>query len=151
MGTVAALLVAEQLVALRDNATLFGWTVTPVDEVTFILGLPGKDEATYHLRAVCDDFAAKPPAWHWFNPETGAIDNLRDTPKGGAFFHSAGIICAPWNRLAYRAVDARGPHPEWTIGDWQSNPKTGACRTLSAMALRISHELMRNVEGRMAA
>lgn len=151
MNTVAALVVTEQLGALRDNADLFGWSLEAIDETTFVLGLPGKDGGIYSLRVRCDDFPAKPPAWHWFNAQSGAIDNPGDTPKGGNFFHSAGVICAPWNRLAYQAIDPRGPHPEWNIGDWQSNPQNGACRTLSAMALRIAQELARNLVGKMAA
>ena len=78
-------------------------------------------------------------AWHWFNLETKAVDERRDTPMPVGFFQpTCGVITrCHWNRLAYKAIDSRGPHADWDIGDWRTNPKTGACRTLNAMALRI--------------
>lgn len=151
MSTPAALLVNVEFQALAENARLMGWSVERIDDVTFVLGIPAKDGGTYHLRVRCDSYPAVPPAWHWFNPATGNVDDRRDTPVGGAFFHNHGVICAPWNRLAYSTVDPRGPHSDWQIGVWQSNPYTKACRTLSAMALRIAHELTKSCRGRLAA
>src|SRR3546814_9519987 len=90
--------------------------------------MPAKDGSRFTTLAKCDGFAARPPAWHWYNPETKAVDAPRDTPLGGSFFHSAGVICAPWNRLAYKGVDARGPHDNWTIGNWMTIPETGGTR-----------------------
>lgn len=151
MATAAELTVAEELVALRENAVLMGWSLTEIDGTTFVVGFVGKDGTQFWVKAFCDGYPARPPAWHWFNPATGALDQRSDTPKEGGFFHSHGVICAPWNRLAYQAVDPRGPHTDWAIGDWRANPKTGACRTLSAMALRIAQELQSRLQGRMAA
>jgi hypothetical protein len=145
------LLVKVELDALKENVTLMGWSMEQMDDLTFVLGLPAKDGGRYHLRVRCDGYPATPPAWHWFNPSTGKIDDPRDTPRGGGFLHGAGVICAPWNRLAYTTVDSRGPHADWTIGAWQGNPHTKACRTLSAMALRVAYELMKSYEGRLAA
>jgi hypothetical protein len=151
MSTPAALLVGAELVALKDNAAVMGWSVDVVDDLTFVLGLPAKDGLRYHLRVQCDGYPAMPPAWHWFNPVSGGIDIRPETPRGGNFLNTSGVICAPWNRLAYKTVDSRGPHSDWQIGAWQNNSYTGACRTLSAMALRIAHELMKSYEGRLAA
>jgi hypothetical protein len=151
MSTPSGLLVEAELAALRENAALMGWSLETIDDITFVLGLPAKDKGQFHLRVRCDGYPVTPPAWHWFNPATGAIDDRRDTPRGGNFLHSNGVICAPWNRLAYSGIDPRGPHGDWQIGAWQKNSYTGACRTLSAMALRIAHELGRSYEGRLAA
>jgi hypothetical protein len=151
VNTPAALLVKVELDALKENASLMGWPIELIDDLTFILGLPAKDGITYHLRVRCDGYPATPPAWHWFDPATGRIDDRQDTPRGGNFLHPCGVICAPWNRLAYPAIDSRGPHPDWQIGAWQNNPYTRACRTLSAMALRIANELLRSYVGRLAA
>lgn len=96
-------------------------------------------------------YSAEPPAWHWYNADTKQIDQLRDTPKEVGFFHGSGVICAPWNRLAYKSVDSRGPHDDWQIGDWRSNPQTGGCKTLGAMAQRIALELKLRMQGRKAA
>lgn len=151
MSTPAALLVKVELDVLRQNADLMGWSIEHIDDLTFVLGLPAKDGVTYHLRVGCGGYPATPPAWHWFNPATGRVDDRRDTPRGGSFLHGNGVICAPWNRLAYTAVDSRGPHSDWQIGAWQNNAYTRACRTLSAMALRIAYELTKSYDGRLAA
>jgi hypothetical protein len=128
-----------------------GWSLDELDGTTFVLGLPARDRTTFWVKAVCDGYPGQPPAWHWYNPATGLLDQKADTPAHVGFFHSNGVICAPWNRLAYTAVDTRGPHTDWNIGDWRANPKTGACRTLGAMALRIAQELQSRLQGRMAA
>ncbi|KWV60495.1 hypothetical protein AS156_29400 [Bradyrhizobium macuxiense] len=151
MSTPAALLVKAELDTLRENVGLMNWSLEQIDDLTFVLGLPAKDGVNCHLRVRCDGYAAMPPAWHWFNPATGRIDYRQDTPRGGNFLHGNGVICAPWNRLAYTTVDSRGPHSDWEIGAWQLNPYTKACRNLSAMALRIAYELMKNYDGRLAA
>lgn len=150
MSTPAALMVKVELDALKANADLMGWSLEVIDDLTFILGLPAKDGGIYYLRVQCDGYPATPPAWHWFNPAISKIDDRKETPLGGNFLHSNGVICAPWNRLAYTAVDSRGPHSDWQIGAWQKNAYTQACRTLSAMALRIAYELMKNYKGRLA-
>jgi hypothetical protein len=139
--TVARLSVDEELQPLIEIANRRGWTIARIDATTFVLGLPARDGSSFSLFCRCIGYPGVPPAWHWYNQETGALDQARDTPTGGGFFHSAGVICAPWNRLAYSSEDARGPHSDWTIGAWRTNGKTGACKTLPAMALRIAFEL----------
>lgn len=145
MTTASAFAVAEELVPLAKVAAARGWELNILDAVTFTLALPAKDESTFHLLVECDDYAVLPPAWHFRNLATGALDQPGDIPRGGSFFHSAGVICAPWNRLAYKP---RGPHGDWQISDWRSNPKLGGARTLCAMALRIAVELRGSYEGR---
>jgi len=151
MSTAAELTVSSELAALQQNATLLGWTLMQIDRTTIVIGLKAEDRSRFWCKVCCDAYKAQPPAWHWYNVETGAVDQRKDTPSKGGFFHSAGVICAPWNRLAYKTVDARGPHDDWSLGDWLTNPKTGACRSLSAMALRIHHELQSGMKGRLAA
>ncbi len=151
MTTLAELSVDAEFGQLGENARLMGWTLERTAPTSFILGLPAGDSSWFWLNCLCDRYPAEPPAWHWYNPSTKNLDQREDTPKAAGFFHSNGIICAPWNRLAYSAVDSRGPHGDWVIGDWRGNPKNGACRNLSAMALRIAHELRVNLQGRIAA
>jgi hypothetical protein len=105
--TPSDLLVQAERHALLENAVVMGWAFAR-DGDTFVLGLPAKDGATYYLRPDCTGYPATPPAWHWFNPTTSAIDAKIDTPVGGNFLHGNGVICAPWNRLAYQSVDSRG-------------------------------------------
>ena len=149
MSTVAELSLAEEMPPLEAIATREGWQLTRLEGLQFVLGLPARDHTWFWLLCTCERYPAMPAAWHWYNAESHEIDQPRDTPKGGGFFHGAGVICAPWNRLAYQAEDPRGPHSDWTIGNWRANPQTGACKTLAAMALRIAVELKKaTFEGR---
>jgi hypothetical protein len=139
--TATELLVEEECEILQRNANLLGWTFTKIDGENFVLGMKARDDSDFFVWAQCDRYGAIPPAWHWYNPETKLRDQPKDTPDGGGFFHGNNVICAPWNRLAYATVDARGPHQEWQLATWRINPNTGGCKTLSAMALRIFCEL----------
>lgn len=141
MTTVAELTLADEISPLEEIAARKGWKIERRDEPEFVLGLPARDGSWFWLLCGCERYPAIPPAWHWYNPETKERDRPQDTPTGGGFFHGSGVICAPWNRLAYKSEDPRGPHSDWTIGNWRGEPKTGACKTLAAMALRIATEL----------
>lgn len=141
MATVAELSVEEEIKPLKQIADCKNWVIKRLDIPGFVLGLQARDQSQFWVRCHCDGYPAIPPAWHWFNPESDEVDQLKDTPIGGQFFHSAGVICAPWNRLAYKSEDPRGPHNDWSIGNWRINPYTRACKNLAAMALRIAVEL----------
>lgn len=141
MATLAELTIAEELAALREIAAARGWTFTVLDPLRFHLGFPASDKSVFYLLVACDLYPVQPPAWHWCNADGMRTDQLYDRPKGSGFLHQNGVICAPWNRLAYKSVDARGPHGDWTIGDWQKNSYTSGCTTLPHMALRIYVEL----------
>lgn len=149
MATAAELVLESQLADLGQNAGVHGWLFKPVDPTSFVLGLPAKDGSDMALYVKCDGYPAEPPAWHWYNRDTEAIDAPGDTPTGGSFFHGSGVICASWNRLAYRSENPRGPHNDWDIGNWMAVPQTGGTRTLAAMAGRIAHELRTSYAGRM--
>jgi hypothetical protein len=139
--TLAELTVAEELVALREIAVRRDWTLKELDSLHFHLGLPASDNSSFYLLIDCNGYPVEPPAWDWCDAEGAHTNRLADRPRGSGFLHTAGVICAPWNRLAYKSVDARGPHGDWTIGDWQKNSYTGGCTTLPHMALRIFVEL----------
>lgn len=141
MTTVAELSLEEELDPLGEVAAHMGWKLDRLDATSFTLGLPARDGSWFWLLCRCDRYPGFPPAWHWWNPETKQLDQPKDTPTGGGFFHESGVICAPWNRLAYKSEDPRGPHSDWTIGDWRANSYTRGCKTLAAMALRIAAEL----------
>ena len=141
MATLTDLLFAEQFGHLREVAESRGWSLKQIEGPGFELVLPARDGSRFGLKVHCDGYPGTPPAWRWCNPDTGVCDQLADTPGGGGYFHSSGRICAPWNRLAYKQVDAQGPHGDWQLSTWMTNPKTGGCTTLAAMALRIAVEL----------
>lgn len=142
MPTVADLVFEQEFSDLRQVAESRGWGLTRIDGPGFILVLPAYDESTFALRVVCDSYPRLPPVWRWYNPRTLESDQPSDTPTGGSgYFHGSGRICAPWNRTAYKQEDPKGPHSDWKLANWMSNPLTGECKTLSAMALRIVVEL----------
>lgn len=151
MATAAELSVDAEYPALEENARCMGWKLERLTPTSFVITMPARDGSWFSLLCLCDRYSAEPPAWHWYNADTKKIDDPRDIPKPVGFFHGNNVICAPWNRLAYKSIDSRGPHEDWAIGDWRGNSKTGACRTLSAMAIRIAHELQKNLQGRVAA
>jgi hypothetical protein len=151
MPTASELAVAAEFPALEENALLLGWKLDRLSSTSFTVTMTASDGSFFSVLCVCDRYSAEPPAWHWYNTDTKQIDQLRDTPKEIGFFHPNGVICAPWNCLAYTSVDSRGPHNDWQIGDWRSNPQTGGCNTLSAMAQRIALELKLHMQGRKAA
>jgi hypothetical protein len=143
MATVTELTFAEELKPLQDIVAQRpdDWQLGLRGSTEFALGIRDKNKAWIWFLVRCDRYPGAPPAWHWFNPETGAVDQPTETLRTGGFFHSSGVVCAPWNRLAYRAEDPRGPHPEWIIGNWREIPQTGQCNSLAAMALRLYVEL----------
>lgn len=141
MGVVARLVVAEQLAALQDIVDSWSWKLTECKEEGFTIGLPASDGRWYWLKIECDGFPEQPPAFHWYDPESEAMDQPQCTPKGKGYLHSSGVVCAPWNRLSYKKVFSKGPHGDWDLSNWMSNPKTGGTTTLAAMILRIYVEL----------
>lgn len=142
MPTVTDLVFAEEYKQLAEIAGNRKWQLSKYDGPSFVLGLSARDGLSYWLKVVCNNYPSIPPAWHWYNAIDEVIDHQNDTPRGaGGYFHGSGRICATWNRLAYKQVDPLGPHSDWNLSNWKSNPKTLGCTTLCAMALRIFVEL----------
>lgn len=142
MPTATELAFTEQFSHLCEIATSRAWDLRKDGCTGFLLALPARDGSRFWLKVECDGFPCSPPAWQWYNPENSALNQKPDTPLGsGGYFHGSGRICAPWNRQAYQQVDPKGPHGDWQLSNWITNPKTGGCTTLSAMALRLAIEL----------
>ena len=142
MAIVTDLVFAEQFGHLAEVAGHRGWPLKQIEGLGFLLVLPARDGARFGLNVMCDGYPGTPAAWRWCNPDTGVCDLPADVPRGdGGYFHGSGRICAPWNRLAYNQVDPQGPHGDWQLSTWLTNPKTGSCTTLAAMALRMAVEL----------
>lgn len=141
MATATELVVAEELATLRELASHKGWSLQEISTTRFLLGLPARDGNWFYLLVDCDQYKAMPPSWCWSNADGSILEAPTDTPMGSGYLHSHGVICAPWNRLAYSTQGPRGPHSDWQIGDWTRNSYTKGCTTLAAMALRIAVEL----------
>ena len=66
--------------------------------------------------AELDGYRALPPVWRVVGPGTDIEADRANFPSPGAsasIFHPNLVLCAPWNRLAYKSVDPRGPHEDW--------------------------------------
>lgn len=140
MTTVAEKCLQTEIASLSEICEKFEWNFTHVGKQEIRLSLPARDKSVFFLLVELEDYPIVPPAWNWTSPEFSPAEPV-DLPKGGAFFHNNKVICAPWNRLAYKAYDSRGPHNDWELSNWRENPKNGKCNTLSAMALRVFTEL----------
>lgn len=141
MATVEELAFNGEFDHLKEIATAKGWHLEKQGANSFVITLPASDGSSYSLLFECDDFLQLPPAIHWYDPKSRETDIPSVTPQGQNYFHGSGTICAPWNRLAYKSVNPKGPHADWALNTWKSNPKTGETKTLSAMILRIFTEL----------
>lgn len=136
--TVDDLVVDSQIADVEEIGEVHGWRFERVGPRCFRVCLTARTGDVYQLEVECDGFPVLPAAFHWRNPETGRLDELADSPRQYNFFHSLGMICAPWNRLA---STEGGPHPEWKQTSWQHNEWTRGTVTLAGMLLRIHHEL----------
>lgn len=151
MTTITEFVVSEELDTFRKCAEVLDWEIKEVDPITFVVGFQSGKGQEFWCKVICENYKQNPPFWHWYNPTTKLIDQSNDIPQieGGSirgYFHSSGIICAPWNRLAYKSISQpNGLHPEWVLSDWITNPKTGICTTLTGMAIQVHQELSSNV------
>lgn len=101
----------------------------------------------YLIEGKCQEYRVIPPSWQFLDPRTGLDVGDAGTPLAGAFpggsvLHSSGVICAPWNRLAY--ADQRAVHSDWTEpSKWQSiAPGHTNASTLPEMLARIRAEVL---------
>ena len=138
MSSVGDGIVAKQIQDVMANSHLYGWEFESVSEHRFRVTLAANNGDAYQIEVDYEGFPGLPPAFHWRDIQTGELDEPASTPNQYNYFHGSGKICAPWNRLA---SGEGGPHQEWQLANWQSNPYTKGTTTLSAMILRIHTEL----------
>jgi len=148
MPTPAELMFEREFADLASVAEAMGWKLSGGQDLRFVLGVPAKDGTWLYVKCEADQYRTLPPVWRWCDENGGSVDADSMTAQGGQFFSTHQVICAPWNRLAYKTVDARGPHSDWTLGDWMSNSYTRQCTTLAAMATRVSVEAKITFTGR---
>src|SRR5262249_39401265 len=135
-STVSEMIAAQEIVDLREVAAVMGWGFKELSPDRFSISMGARDRDIYYLHVELAEYRGMPAVWRLVSKDQ-VPDRLEDAPKGGGFLHSNGVICAPWNRLAYKKIDSRGPHEDWELASWLTNAHTGACTTLAAMALRI--------------
>jgi len=121
------------------------------ETLTFTLCLEGGSEREgerepYLLAGTFEDYRVMPPVWRFLDPRTGRDIGPAAYPSAGPFvpgsvLHSSGVICAPWNRLAY--ADRSGLHGDWAEPSrWQTiAPQHTSANTLPDMLARIRSEV----------
>jgi hypothetical protein len=72
----------------------------------------------------CSGYPSVAPAWRFVDDAGASPKSAFPAPGNvpginGSIFHSNGLICAPWNRLAYRELG--GVHDDWGgIVNWRT-------------------------------
>lgn len=137
-------MVESELVALQAYAARHGWKVTwqPEQLVVLLDGVHPADSSVARLRAGVDKYKMWPPAWRFLRTEAGREDEVR-APKAGtlpggvsSMFIDKGVICAPFNRLAYTGHG--GPHGDWNgVEKWLEVKGTVSATNLAEMFAQI--------------
>jgi hypothetical protein len=150
----ANLLEAEEIPAATRWATFHGlrhdWDE---EDLVLKLWLQGQREDTfdeqeeYLLVGTFPDYRVMPPEWRFVDPRNEADIGIAAYPLAGPYpsgsiLHGNGVICAPWNRLAYG--DRGGPHPDWQdAASWQTTAPGSTCAlTIPDMLGRIRAEVV---------
>jgi hypothetical protein len=135
----------------RHHSLVHGW-----DESGLLLTvrLEGLADASGHrepylITGLFDDYRVIPPAWRFVDPRTCDDLGLPAFPTagsypGGSVLHPNGVVCAPWNRLAYKTTEnASGVHEDWgALTAWESAaPNHTLARTIPEMLGRLRLEV----------
>jgi hypothetical protein len=117
---VTRAILREELVAVRELGRVHRWGVIPNFPALLVtVTMYSHNGDLFIIEARCDEYKELPPYFEFLDPDTGERGTRHAYPQGhDSFFHSAPCICAPFNRKAYKAVDAVGPHADWSLGDW---------------------------------
>jgi len=117
---VTQILVESEARIVDSWAQRNGWTVNiNLERLEITAEVPHpKDNDPLFLHGDLSGYRAIPPAWR-FVDESGNVTKAAFPAAGpvngkSSIFHGNVVICAPFNRLAYKV--AGGPHEDW--GEW---------------------------------
>jgi hypothetical protein len=143
--------VEKELDAIRAWANRHGWTVlwSPERLVIRLATYHGPVERLVELVGEVEGYRALPPMWRFVRPGTDEVDKAWFPSAGpNSTFHGDGVICAPWNRLAYG--EHGGPHGDWGgPGAWLQVTGVTTAHTIPDM-LAIVDANLRQSPGMMA-
>jgi hypothetical protein len=120
--TVALVHLDDEFPGAVAWASRNGWSLTLDRErllVTAVMRHPigDKDDPDLQLDGDFTGYQALPPAWQFVRPAVAERPKSA-WPKAGAMpggkasiFHAQPVICAPFNRLAFK--QNQGPHDDW--------------------------------------
>jgi hypothetical protein len=140
--------VEAELPSLRLYGERKGWKVQWDPDRLVILadGTHPADKSAARLHADVTGYKAQPPAWRFIAADKDTPEVVRVAKPGpldcgiGTMFHTNGVICAPFNRLAFR--DHGGPHNDWAdLTAWQSIRGWVTARRLGEMLAQIALHL----------
>lgn len=128
-----------------------GWDEGALIFTVRLEGQPDQSDGRepYLLTGLFDDYRVIPPAWRFLDPRTGMDVGLPAFPAagpfpGGSVLHPSGVICAPWNRLAFKTTEnPSGVHEDWgALSAWESAAPTHTqARTIPEMLGRLRLEV----------
>lgn len=113
--------VEEELEEVREWTERHGWVIRwRHDQLLLDVTMRSViDDEQYELEVSLRDYRALPPIFEFIRPTTGERGTHCCYPRGGrGYFHGKPVLCAPWNRKAYRELG--GPHADWAMSQWQS-------------------------------
>jgi hypothetical protein len=121
-----AQLQAELPAVLEWQARAGGWDIE-VDAAELVVRVTTTHPAEGVELVVtgnCWGYPSVPPAWRFLDAAGASPKSAFPAPGSvpgitGSIFHGNGLICAPWNRLAYRELG--GVHDDWgSIVNWRT-------------------------------
>lgn len=103
--------------AARHNVPLV-WLPEQLElRVTFV---QPETAEPFYLRGRVENYREVPPAWTFTDSQWTAEAQRQYFPRPApvargiaSIFHPQPVICAPFNRLAYRYDNVAGPHSDW--------------------------------------
>lgn len=144
---VTIAVVEDELGAADAYARRHGWALTWLKDQLVLLAdaRHPADQTVIRWRAQLNDYREVPPIWTCFQMGESGIYQPRFPKAGplpggtGSIFHTSGVICAPFNRLAFK--DHSGPHDDWGgPPNWLKARATIKATVLAEMlALIVAH------------
>jgi hypothetical protein len=111
--------VEDELPALFAFGQRYGWAIKWIPDSLVLLadGKHPADDSPARIHGDVSSYRALPPAWRFIVVDGDTTDKVRAVKSGclpggiSSMFHDNGVICAPFNRLAYQ--EHGGPHSDW--------------------------------------
>lgn len=152
---ISLVTVTEEIKACKESCELFGWLISPIDEInqqfTVIMKSP-IDNQEYIIEFKFDDYPQLPFLVDFIDAKTNQCGALCSYPKGhDSFFNQhngMGVICHPFSRKSYTGYT--GIHNDWSIASWKqlAGSITNLDAILDTIYTRISNK--QYYVGRMA-
>lgn len=120
--------VDQELASLAPVARERRWgLIWRPEELKLLVTMFAHNGDPYIVQFTCDDYKALPPIIDFIDPLSFELGTARATPKGtDSFFHSPGVLCAPFNRKAYKCFYQSGPHADWPLdASWLASRANG--------------------------